>query len=411
MAYNTTVKVFHSGMPGAPTLNGVAGTMLAVLDACLVDGFGAQAVSSLTVASGIATVVLSNTVNNQFDVHTVALLSGANPSGLNGEKRALTKTATGFTFDATGIADQVATGTINVKLAPAGWAKPFTGTNLAVYRSPNILSSGCYLRVDDTGTTNARVRSYATMTDVNTGVSPAPVAAAGYWPKASAAAGNARHWIVIGDDRTFYVKVCTSNTGSQECGVTFGAGDFARFSSDDSFPFFLLAPNVDTSTSTGTSDADLRFTLARGNYTSYASERSGFNIQKSYTSTGAAVVGGKSQESYAIRTAVVNDGDSGSTTDSNFTYPNPSGNALLLSKYIVWEGDPVADVPPVLRGRLRGPLYVPMRVPTGEFAALDKIDGTGTLAGRKLIAIKGGTPNTATQDGRLVFMDLTGPWE
>ncbi len=44
-----------SSMAGAPVLSGVAGAMRSVIKACLVDGFGAGAVSSLNVSSGVAT--------------------------------------------------------------------------------------------------------------------------------------------------------------------------------------------------------------------------------------------------------------------------------------------------------------------------------------------------------------------
>jgi hypothetical protein len=45
---------------------------------------------------------------------------------------------TTLTFDAPGISDQTATGTISLKLAGAGWSKAFTGTNLAAYKSNNV---------------------------------------------------------------------------------------------------------------------------------------------------------------------------------------------------------------------------------------------------------------------------------
>ena len=44
MPTDTTVKFYNSSMPGAPVLSGSAGAMLAVLQACLVDGWGAAAV-------------------------------------------------------------------------------------------------------------------------------------------------------------------------------------------------------------------------------------------------------------------------------------------------------------------------------------------------------------------------------
>lgn len=185
----TSVKHFHSAMNGAPVLSGTAASLIAVLDACLVNGFGLQTASSVVVASGIATATFPS--GHSFEPDTIALIDGAAPAGLNGEKHVLTTSTNTITFAATGIADGTATGTITAKLAPAGWEKPFSGTNLAVFRSLNVESTRMYLRVDDTGTTNSRVAGYESMTDVNTGVGPFPTSAmisgGGWWPKASAA--------------------------------------------------------------------------------------------------------------------------------------------------------------------------------------------------------------------------------
>jgi len=51
MPADTTVKVFHSGMTGAPSLSGTAGALIAVLDALLINGFGANNLDSLVIAS------------------------------------------------------------------------------------------------------------------------------------------------------------------------------------------------------------------------------------------------------------------------------------------------------------------------------------------------------------------------
>ena len=194
-AANTTVKYYHSAMSGVATLNGTAGSLISVLDACLVTGFNLKTADSLVVAGGIATLTISAGIG-AFEVDAVALVAGATPSGLNGEKRVLSVTTNTITFAATGISDQTATGTITAKLAPAGWEKVYSGTNLAAYRSSDVSGTRMYMRVDDTGTTNARVVGYESMTDVNTGVMPFPTSlqqsGGYYWPKASAANGTAR---------------------------------------------------------------------------------------------------------------------------------------------------------------------------------------------------------------------------
>jgi hypothetical protein len=97
---DTSVKYFHSGLTGAPVLSGTAGSLVAVLDACLVNGFAVSAVASLVVASNIATATISG--GHSAEVGSVVLVSGATPSGLNSEKKVLSVGAgnTTLTFDA-----------------------------------------------------------------------------------------------------------------------------------------------------------------------------------------------------------------------------------------------------------------------------------------------------------------------
>ena len=53
------IFTFDSSQVGAPVLSGSAGALRAVIKACLVDGFGAGPVASITVAAGVATVAFS----------------------------------------------------------------------------------------------------------------------------------------------------------------------------------------------------------------------------------------------------------------------------------------------------------------------------------------------------------------
>ena len=154
------VYTFDSSMTGAPVLSGTAGALRAVLKACMVDGFGAGAVPTLTVAAGIATASFAGA--HPYRIGTIAQFGGATPAGLNGQKRILSTTASAVTFDATGIADGAATGTITHKVAAAGWQELFAGsvTNVLCLKPTVVEATGCVLRIDDTGTTNARVRAY-----------------------------------------------------------------------------------------------------------------------------------------------------------------------------------------------------------------------------------------------------------
>ena len=228
------IFTFDSSQVGAPVLSGSAGALRAVLKACLVDGFGAGPVATLTVSGGIATATYAGA--HPFKVGYVALFAGATPAGLNGNKVILSAPGTSVSFAAPGVPDGAATGTITSKAAPAGWQELFAGAlaNVIALKPSVVEATGCVLRVDDTGTINARVRAYEAMSDISTGVGMTPLesqAAGGlWWPKSATANATARAWILVADARGFYLAVAPA--GGDRYTLLF-AGDIASLKSGD----------------------------------------------------------------------------------------------------------------------------------------------------------------------------------
>lgn len=204
---DTSVKFFRSTMPGAPALRGQADSLISLLDACLVNGWGIQTASSVVIADGVATATFPS--DHAAAVESVVLVAGATPSGLNGEQKVTSAVSNVITW-ATTEADGTATGTITVKMAPAGWTKVYTGTNLAVYKSADPAAHGQFLRVNDTSTTVARVLGYETMSGVSTGTGPFPtnaqVSGGMYWGKSSTAGSTDVAWSIVADSRAFYLN-------------------------------------------------------------------------------------------------------------------------------------------------------------------------------------------------------------
>jgi hypothetical protein len=166
-----TVRVYSHTDAGAPLLSGTVGSLIGVLDACLVNGYGSK--------------------------------------------------------------------------AAAGWTKPFSGTNKAAYLPGGILPSKVYLRVDDAGALTAedsRMRGYSILVDVDTGSEEFPTVAQRanglFFKKSSTADAVARPWIVVADERTFYI---VSGYSSSVIGVAklsaqsgfFGFGDFDCIDPDE----------------------------------------------------------------------------------------------------------------------------------------------------------------------------------
>lgn len=404
----TTVKWFTSDMSGAPVLSGTAGALIAVMDATLVTGFGTQTATSLIVASGVATVTVPTTPTAVAD--GVVLIAGATPAGLNGEQRVIATTSNTVTF-ATALGDQTATGTITIKLAPAGWEKVYSGTNLAVYRSPNVTGTRMYLRVDDTGTTSANMRAYESMTDVNTGVD---LWMNNYWFKSTAASATAVGWQMYADDRTFYLR---TETGSQDAIYPFG--DITPTRANDPFacvgPYGYGVATVNSSSNFTASATVNGYPISTGNTISLTMPRSANFMAKAITAMKRPEIVADqhiTQGDYSI--------SSGCVAGYYFyylPYPNTSDNALVFTKYNVFESSNRN-----LRGSLRGVFNSPQMLTASFSNTITTLDGQGAFAGRKIGVVKcngggsatgvlpfGNCSATAYTSGRLI-VDLTGPW-
>lgn len=205
---DTTVKWARSDMPGAPVLTRAAGSMTALLDALLVDGWGLQAATSVVIASGVATATFA--ADHAGAMHSVVEVAGATGSytGLNGEQKITSATSNTLKW-ATALPDGTATGSITVKMAGGGWERPFTGTNLRAYRSANVQRHGQYLQVNDTGVGYARVIGYENMTAISTGTglfpTTAQVSGGYYWRKSFLADNTPINWLFATDGRMFWI--------------------------------------------------------------------------------------------------------------------------------------------------------------------------------------------------------------
>ncbi|MEG0342330.1 MAG: hypothetical protein RR633_09100 [Acinetobacter sp.] len=177
MVASTNIKFYVHTNTNAPQLQNAFGCMINVLDACLVNGFGSQSISTLTASGNTVTATFSSAHN--FMQYQVIEIAGATQTEYNGEHRILTvPNANSITFQlAAAPSVNTATGTISCSLPALGWLKPFSGTGKAAYRSSNtLLASRPYLRVVDvldpayteTYAKFAKVGIVEDMTDIDT---------------------------------------------------------------------------------------------------------------------------------------------------------------------------------------------------------------------------------------------------
>lgn len=262
MAINSTVRWFHSEMPGAPQID-FAGTseLIAILDACLINGFDSKSVDSLVVASEVATVTISG--GHAYEKHAVIRIAGATPAELNGDWRITAADATTFTFDATGIADGAATGAItSIRATPGFWEKAFSGVDKAAYRSTHPDATGLYFRIidDQVNTGGIRIRGFESMTDVDTGTRPFPTVAqeadADYcWRKTNSVFGDPRKWTLVADEAFVWFF---ADFHSSQPATMYHFGDVVGKLSD-AFRFVITGHTSATPASPGTSTSQNDF--------------------------------------------------------------------------------------------------------------------------------------------------------
>lgn len=396
MAYSYPVKWITKTMRGAPPISGTPGTLVNAIDAFLNTGWGAANAISVSVSGGVGTAVFAEGVF--FEDHAVVLFANVTtPAALNGEARVLSHNNNSITFE-TDAPDGVATtgGTITCRYAPVGnWTKAHTGTNKAVFRSTNVQASGHCLRVDDSGTTTARVVGYESMTDVDTGVGPFPTPAmfsgGGYVHKSMVANATAVQYAMAADSRTLLWAIAPASYDSSFNLVSNvrGFGDpIAMAPGGDVWATFLSA-----NSSNGYAAAD--GSLSGGN----TSGGSGFTC-----SPRGVVAVGSAQYVNVLPFSGFQGYVSGADPFAG-TAPSQIDGQVKLSRLFLKAqaaGSPPRCIPP-------GVLYVPQTGVSSFLTPGDILPGAGEWAGRKLLAIGTNTSFNSSVTG-IAFLDLTGPW-
>jgi hypothetical protein len=386
---DTSVKLLWSGMSNVPVLNGQAGSLLGILNAGLVTGCDIKALTSLTVTGGIATATFAG--QHSALVDSVILREGVSGAlaTLNGEQKVTARpNANALTF-ATTEPDGAAEGAITIKLAPAGWIKPFASGNVAVYASADAQSLGMLLRVDDTGTTNARVVGYEQMLDINTGSGPFPsasmVAGGGYWNKSSLAGAAAVPWVLAADRRMalLWMASCVPSNAANHGGCVYAFGDA-----------MALRPGGDAWAAIVSCDTGIQALqggIESGNTGKLA-------VARSYSGLGAALW----YSSYPYT------GGTGTALSGNDAtlgpFPNTMTGELYFSRRFIASAtgaSPRADLP--------GLYTVPQSGLLGYFNTGSTVAAGGTLLGRNLFALRAAYSWNVTPYG-VVFIDQTGPW-
>lgn len=391
----TAVRVFRSTDTGAPVLSGTLGSLTALFDACLVAGYNSKTITSITRVGQTATATCNA---HGFPVDGLAAinLSGAGQPEYVGDFTIFNVTTNTFDFTVVGSPATPATGTITGKVAPAGWAKPFTGTNKAVFRSQEVTGTRMYLRVDDnnpiTDTNQSAVlRGYETMTDVDSGTGLFPTVAqmvSGiFLAKSSTSSAVARPWYLFADGFEFIIFYTPSASYPSIGMKSFHFGDFATEMYSDPYGCLIYGDY-----SSGNFSTPENGSYSHNWSTSLSVSQSGHYVARSYNQIGTSVAACKLSD-------FVLNGTSVTFGQGSMLYPAPHNNGLYIAP--VYIGEPS----PVIRGSLKC-IYAPLHTrPLGHAGTVSNLSN---LPGRTLFSIA--TAYTTYPACGETFVDITGPW-
>ena len=414
----------HGAMRGAPVLDNNWGALTALLRACAVNGFNVKPIQAITCTGTTATVQCSG---HGFLEHQVVKIEGAEPAGYNGEHR-IVSVVDGNTVTielAAGLAPatQAAGQTLQMRAAPLGFEQLFSSGNKLALRSTNPQSPRNVLRVDDSlpaGYTTTwakfgRVTIAEGMSDIDTfvgGRAPWDPAAptrnevpsgsgttmyTGWFKwyyarqnhaETSGDNGNwARSWVLIGDDRGFFLSNASGYFGDAR--ILHAFTDFDSYKAGDNYASYLIAseryqPANNTNGSYPYNDA----------YSAVSQNTTGKICIRNYTQIG---------ENVRLGMLSLNDGNgqniSGRT--GNIPFPNGPDYGLILHPIYLRETDNGGH----LRGVLPGIFWIHQNQPYAHLSVIDNVIG---YEGRKFLIV---TLNYSSEGNTCGFAyDITGPW-
>lgn len=389
----TTVNLFRSTDAGAPVLSANQGSLIDVLDACLVNGYNSKTIT--ITRSGQTATATSTSHGFALDGGTKVRISGAAQSEYNGDFVIFSVTTNTFSFTVTGTPATPATGTITAAVAPLDWGKPFSGTGLAAYRSNVVTGTRLYLRINDNNPDanayqTAKMVGYETMSDINTGVAPFPTVAqyaTGMWvAKSNRAAGLANPWVLIGDGSSFYLACNPSpqNTGTFRL---YHFGDLASFMQSDPYGCFITG---DASNSVNLSADATSYLVQIIASTTLVSTPSGY-LARAYTQLGGSATAGL-HGNFTL-------GGTLSGYSGVVPFPNPCNNGLYLSPHYVSESAS-------LRGKLPGMWQMLQVRPFNASNVI--IPADQNPVSRRLVTLSTAGSGFSTYGERA--FDIDGPW-
>ncbi len=400
------VKWYSSAMEGAPLLSsGVAGaahttnpgSLIALLKAVLVTGFGIKSISSLVYSSAAQTITATVAAGHKYLADQIVGISGANESGFNGEFRVLSVTSTTVVMglDNGTPSAASATGTLSMNIPSLGWAVEFedAANYKIIFRRTDPLSTPIRLYIDNSAWTSwninggylSKIQMIENPNDINTFTTVYEHR----WP-CSHNYGSAE-WQLIGDSRLFYF-VPTYAVNSRRSVYAFG--DLISIRPGDNYHCFVT--NYSEYPTVGALWGSSWAGAYYDRYNSFIifSDANHKKLARSHHQ----LVGSVSMNWKNWPPAM----------GEGMTFPNPSDNGFYVTKDLIPVFDDLS-----FRGFLPGIISPFATASAYDTTNMKNLPNIPNKIVRMLLASKPGlASNTYSVDQgiRMIGFDLTGPW-
>jgi hypothetical protein len=347
----TTVIVYRSTDASAPVLTGINGSLVSLLDACLVNGYGAKAAAGWTIA-------YTNTNQRQYKLSAV---------------------------DGTGcqlFVDDSGPGT-------GGGREAF----LTGFKTGTAIGAG-------TG-------QFPTFGQLSYGIG-AVIAR-----KSATADSTARAWTLIADDTVFYLFMENGDYYSPTLCSVVSFGDFFSYAASDPYRCLLIGRNnaqTTTNSTTGTYDWFSQFSYGDNNSNFMNLYLAGHFCASNFNGIGTSLKVGKHSDMFKMAGGRAGQGstDGNAATGnqswamgvvgqsgafgSSMPYPNPPDSGLYLAPVWIHHGG-------FVRGYLKG-IWTPVQYT--PLSHNDTFSGSGTLSGKSFLvqAVQAGTQYNGALGGQ-----------
>ena len=204
------VKFYNESMQGAgQTGDHDAGTMIAILKACLVDGFGALAPDAIVWDATEKCAKATFSSGHAYVKDSIIACSGSDIADYNGEHRILKIDTNNIWFELDTVPASDATGSLEIKIAPMGWEIIHNnGTNdKLIFKTAGDLGN-VFFMVDNTAFDGwkgdagyARLMKVAMVENV-TDIDTYDTIYEHRWPATGYSSGH--KWDMVGDNRMMF---------------------------------------------------------------------------------------------------------------------------------------------------------------------------------------------------------------